>query len=59
MILIQHLIMMILYLVVKPYTSGLKNILMAFTEFGMIIGLSRLFLLIEDNLSDPESERVK
>lgn len=51
--------MMILYLVVKPYTSGLKNILMAFTEFGMIIGLSRLFLLIEDNLSDPESERVK
>lgn len=59
MIIVQHFIMMILYLVIKPHSSGVKNIIMAATEFGMIIGISVIFFLIEDNHSDPESERVK
>jgi hypothetical protein len=59
MIIFQNFIMMILYLVLKPYSSGVKNIIMAVTEFGMLMGISIIFFLIEDNHSDPESERVK
>jgi hypothetical protein len=59
LILIQHLVMVILYVVLKPYSSSIKNVLMAVTEFGMLIGISIIFFLIDDKQSDPESERVK